>query len=89
MSTAYRDLTPEERIGRLELELLKALERICELEFYLESLRQDVNAKAGEYHDHSDLERQIRDTEYHTHREYADSRHNHDRYTTWMDGVGP
>jgi len=73
-------MTPEEDIANLYQLVVYLEARIGDLENVIFYLRQDVNGKAGESHSHYELERQIRDTEYHTHREYADSRHSHDRW---------
>jgi hypothetical protein len=83
MSENLRDLTPEERITALEAAISVLNDRIGGidgLEDAIHYLRQDVNAKAGECHDHVNLERLIRDTEYHTHHEYARERHTHGRW---------
>ena len=80
MTTEQHDKTPEEDIATLYQLVVDLESRIGDLENTIFYLRQDVSGKAGERHSHSDLERSIRDVEYHTHREYADSRHTHDRW---------
>ena len=86
MGTEQRDnwptLSPDERKQLQDLfQLVVDLKDMVDgLEDTVHYLRQDVNAKAEGNHTHSDLERQIRDTEYHNHHEYAVARHTHDRW---------
>jgi hypothetical protein len=75
----------EQRISDLEAQVKALMERLDDIEFQqiwnLDSRVRDVESgKAGENHSHYDLESKIRDTEYHTHHDYAHSRHPHDRW---------
>jgi hypothetical protein len=80
MSTEQREMTPEEKIVALEAEIETLGRWFADMENTVYYLRQDVNAKAGGNHSHGDIERQIRDTEHHTHHQYASDRHTHDRW---------
>ena len=73
-------LPAEQRISDLEGGLREAVDLIHSLEDTIYYLRQDVERKAGENHSHYDLESKIRDTEYHSHYDYARERHTHDRW---------
>ena len=85
--STWPSLSPDERaqICSLEAQVKALMERLDDIEFQqiwnLDSRVRDVESgKAGENHSHSDLERAIRETEYHSHYEYASSRHEHDRW---------
>lgn len=80
MSTEQREMTPEEKIADLYKLVNGLRETINDMESTIDYLRRDVGGKAHDSHGHAELHAAIRDLEYHSHHEYADSRHTHDRW---------